>query len=82
MRADVQNNVDKIRKSLDLLAQRMDRETPRRLEEFNARVGSDLWNDPTAARKLMRERQSLVDAMKTYDDLNQELEDSIELINW
>lgn len=82
MRTEAQNNVDKVRKSLDLLAQRMDRETAdHRLEEFNARVEDpDLWNDPASAQKLMRERQALVDAMKTYDDLTQELEDSIELI--
>ena len=82
MRTEAQNNVDKVRKSLDLLAQRMDRETAdHRLEEFNARVEDpELWNDPASAQKLMRERQALVDAMKTYDDLTQELEDSIELI--
>ena len=82
MRADAQNNVDKIQKSLALLAQRMDRETaPHRLEEFNARVEDPgLWDDPAAAQKLMRDRQALVDAMKSYDDLHQEVEDNVELI--
>ena len=43
MRAETQNFVEAIEKSLALLAQRMDRETaPHRLEAFNARV-----EDPT-----------------------------------
>lgn len=82
MRADVQNTVDKIQKSLELLAQRMDVETaPFRLEEFNARVEDPtLWDDPEAAQKLMRDRQMLVDAMATHDDIRQEMSDNIELI--
>jgi len=82
MRAETQNSVDKIEKSLDLLAQRMDWQTAsHRLEEFNARVEDpDLWNDPAAAQKLMRERQQLVDAMDTYTTMKQELSDQIELI--
>jgi peptide chain release factor 2 len=82
MRADVQNTVDNIQKSLDLLAQRLDVETaPFRLEEFNARVEDPtLWDDPEAAQKLMRDRQMLVDAMSTHDGIKQELSDNIELI--
>ncbi|MEL6684055.1 MAG: peptide chain release factor 2 [Pseudomonadota bacterium] len=82
MRAEMQNTVDAIEKSLTLLAQRMDRETaPHRLEEFNARVEDPtLWDNPEAAQKLMRERQLLVDAMGNYDSIKQELSDNIELI--
>ena len=82
MRADLQNTVDKIRKSLDLLGQRLDVETaPHRLEEFNARVEDpNLWDNPEAAQKLMRERQMLVDAMATYDGIKQDLADNLELI--
>ncbi|ABG32347.1 peptide chain release factor 2 [Roseobacter denitrificans] len=82
MRADVQNTIEKIQKSLDLLAQRLDVETaPYRLEEFNARVEDPtLWDDPDAAQKLMRERQMLVDAMATHDSIKQEMADNIELI--
>ncbi len=82
MRADAQNTVDKIQKSLELLAQRLNVETAAyRLEEFNARVEDpNLWDDPDAAQKLMRERQTLVDAMATYDGIKQELTDNIELI--
>ncbi|MFT4962379.1 MAG: peptide chain release factor 2 [Paracoccaceae bacterium] len=82
MRAETQNTVAEIEKSLNLLGQRMDRETaPHRLEEFNARVEDpNLWDDPTAAQKLMRNRQMLVDAMETYSSIKQDMTDNIELI--
>lgn len=82
MRADAQNAVEAIEKSLSLLQQRMDWETAaHRLEEFNARVEDpDLWNDPENAQKLMRDRQSLVDAMEKYTSMRQELDDNVELI--
>ena len=82
MRAEVQNIVEEIEKSLDLLAQRLDVETAQhRLEEFNARVEDpNLWDDPEAAQKLMRDRQMLVDAMDTHRRITQDLADNIELI--
>lgn len=82
MRAEVQTTVDKIRKSVDLLAQRLNVETaPYRLEEFNARVEDPtLWDDPAAAQKLMRDRQALVDAMAVHNDIKTELQDNIDLI--
>ncbi len=65
MRAEIQNHVDAITKSLALLSQRMDWETAaHRLEEFNAMIEApDLWNDPAKAQKLMKERQGLIDAI-------------------
>jgi len=52
-----------------------------RLEEFNARVEDpNLWDDPAKAQKLMRERQSLVDALDTHNNIQQELEDQTGLI--
>ncbi len=82
MRADIQNMVSEINKSLDLLRQRMGWDTVHhRLEEFNARVEDpDLWNDPENAQKLMRERQALVDAVSNHDSMQQDLNDNIELI--
>jgi len=82
MRAETQNIVATIEKSLNLLAQRLDWETAKhRLEEFNARVEDPtLWDDPEAAQKLMRERQMLVDAIETYESIGQEMRDNIELI--
>lgn len=82
MRAELQNTVAEIEKSLDLLYQRMDGETaPHRLEEFNARVEDPtLWDNPDAAQKLMRERQMLVDAIDTHAKIKQDLADNIEMI--
>ncbi len=82
MRAETQATVEKVRKSLDLLGQRLGLETAEhRLEEFNARVEDPaLWDDPAAAQKLMRDRQALVDALDTYRGIAQELEDNVELI--
>ncbi|MBR2654938.1 peptide chain release factor 2 [Yoonia sp.] len=82
MRAETQNNIDAIQKSLNLLAQRMDYETARyRLEEFDARVEDPtLWDDPEAAQKLMRDRQVLVDTLAMHDSIKQELADNVELI--
>ena len=82
MRAETQNTIAAIEKSLALLAQRLDWETAKhRLEEFDARVEDPtLWDNPAAAQKLMRERQMLVDAIGTYEGLSQELKDNVELI--
>ncbi|WP_273521334.1 peptide chain release factor 2 [Rhodosalinus sediminis] len=82
MRAEAQNAVDEIEKSLALLRQRMDWETAaHRLEEYDARVEDpDLWNDPAHAQKLMRERQTLVDRIETVKSLQQQLEDNVELV--
>ncbi|WP_037309789.1 peptide chain release factor 2 [Ruegeria halocynthiae] len=82
MRAETQNIVAEIEKSLELLAQRMDYETaPYRLEEFNARVEDpNLWDSPEKAQKLMRDRQMLVDAIETYETIKTDLSDNIELI--
>jgi len=82
MRAETQSNIDKIRRSLDLLGQRMDLTTAKhRLEEFNARVEDpDLWNDPEKAQKLMRDRQVLLDKIGTYYAIKSGLDDNIGLI--
>ena len=82
MRAEIQTIVTEIEKSLALLAQRMDWETaPHRLEEFNAWVEDpNLWDDPEAAQKLMKDRQALVDAMESYESIKQDLSDQQEMI--
>jgi len=82
MRAETQNHVDAIAKSLKLLGQRMDLATSgHRLEEFNAMIEApDLWNDPARAQKLMRERQGLLDALSTYKLIDTGLRDNVELI--
>ncbi|PZO65601.1 MAG: peptide chain release factor 2 [Paracoccus denitrificans] len=82
MRAETQATTEAIRKSLKLLAQRMDWDTaPHRLEEMNAMIeDGDLWSDPARAQKLMRERQALSDAVETYRRIGQELQDNVDLI--
>lgn len=82
MRAEIENTVALIEKSIDLLRQRMDWDTAKhRMEEFDARVEDPtLWDDPDKAQKLMRDRQALLDAIKTYEDIKQELSDNVEMI--
>ena len=75
MRAETQNHVDAIQKSLRLLAQRMDRETvAHRLEEFDALIEApDLWNDPARAQNLMRDRQAVLDAVERLSPTQREV---------
>ncbi|WP_456389232.1 peptide chain release factor 2 [Profundibacter sp.] len=82
MRAEIENTVAAIEKSTGLLRQRMDWDTAKhRLEEFDARVEDPtLWDDPAKAQKLMRDRQALLDAIKTYEDICQEMSDNVEMI--
>ncbi len=82
MRAETETNIAAIEKSLELLRQRIGWETAEhRLEEFNARVEDPtLWDDPANAQKLMRERQTLSDAVDGYKALARELADTVELI--
>ncbi len=81
MRAETENQVGEIQKSLDLLRQRLGDTAEFRLEELNA-MSEDpaLWNDPARAQKLMRERQRLSDALDRYNGFRQEMTDNIELI--
>ena len=82
MRAETETIVAEIEKSLELLRQRLGWDTAEyRLEELNAFAEDpDLWNDPTKAQKLMRERQKLSDSIDGYKTLAQDLEDNKELI--
>jgi peptide chain release factor 2 len=82
MRAELENIVKAVRKSLTLLGQRMDVETAQhRLDEFNAMLEhGDLWADPARAQKLMRERQALMDQVSTYRLIDSGLRDNVELI--
>ena len=82
MRADIENLVTSIEKTLELLRQRMDWDTASsRLEEFNARVEDpNLWDKPDQAQRLMRERQILVDAMEGHNQIKDDLLYNIEMI--
>ncbi|WP_411957974.1 peptide chain release factor 2 [Paracoccus homiensis] len=82
MRAETQSTIENIRKSLQLLGQRMDWQTaPHRLEEMNAMIeDGDLWSDPARAQKLMRERQALSDAIETYRRIEGDLTANAEMV--
>ncbi|MEM9267465.1 MAG: peptide chain release factor 2, partial [Pseudomonadota bacterium] len=82
MRAEIEAHVRDIEKSLDLLRQRLNWETaPHRLEELNAMSEDpDLWSDPARAQKLMRERQTLSDAIDAFKEIEQGLQDNVDLI--
>ncbi|MDN5567643.1 MAG: PCRF domain-containing protein, partial [Paracoccus sp. (in: a-proteobacteria)] len=82
MRAETQSTIEAIRRSLTLLGQRLDWQTaPHRLEEMNAMIeDGDLWSDPARAQKLMRERQSLSDAIDTYRRIEDDLAANAEMV--
>ena len=82
MRAEMQSQVVAIKKSIALLAQRMDLETTsHRMEEFDALIENpELWNDPVRAQNLMRERQALIDQISTYRLIEGSLRDNLDLI--
>ncbi|HEX4370465.1 MAG TPA: peptide chain release factor 2 [Rhizomicrobium sp.] len=53
----------------------------RRLDELNARAEDpNLWNDPTTAQKLMRERQKLDGGLSSVRQLENELADATGMI--
>ncbi|MCL4188510.1 MAG: peptide chain release factor 2 [Rhodobacteraceae bacterium] len=82
MRAEAQNLAEAVRRSLELLGQRLGIDTaPHRLEELNVRSEDPaLWNDPSRAQKLMRERNALAAALDTYHALARDLDDLTGLI--
>jgi peptide chain release factor 2 len=82
MRAEAQAHVDQIRSALDLLRRFLDWDRAlRRLEELNARVEDQaLWNDPKAAQEVMRERRRLEEAIGATRAIQQELDDTVGLL--
>ena len=82
MRPETQIAIESIKKSLDLLKQRMNLSSARvRLDELNAEVENPgLWNDPARAKKLMRERQALTDSIEFLESIDRELVDNLDLI--
>ncbi len=82
MRAETLNLAAAVRKSLDLLGQRLGIETaPHRLEELNVRSEDPaLWSDPARAQKLMRERNALAAALDTHGAILRDLTDLTDLI--
>ncbi len=81
MKAEVVNVVKDIRKSLTLLEKRINLDRTRsRLEELNVMSeAQELWSNPNHAKKLMRERQFLSDCLTSYETLNHQLQETLEL---
>ena len=54
---------------------------PQRLAELNKRAEDpNLWSNPQAAQKVMRQRQALEKAIAGHRKLERELEDAVTLI--
>lgn len=82
MRAEAQAHADKIKSALALVRRFLDWDRAlRRLDELNARVEDPtLWNDAKAAQDVMRERRRLDEAISVTRAIEQELADTVELI--
>ncbi|MEE7456548.1 peptide chain release factor 2 [Methylorubrum populi] len=82
MRAEIEQASDAAKQSIGLLRRHLDWDTvDKRLAELNAASENpDLWNDPEAAQKVMRERQELDEAVTAIKKLERELEDGATLI--
>jgi len=82
MRAEAQAHIDRINEALALVRRFLDWDRAlRRLDELNARVEDPtLWNDAKAAQDVMRERRRLDEAIAATRAIENELADTIELI--
>ncbi|TDH39165.1 peptide chain release factor 2 [Pseudohoeflea suaedae] len=82
MRAETQDVVDEIKQAVSLLRRHLDWEPSlKRLDWLNAKAeDASLWDDPTEAQKLMRERQQLEDGITGIRRLESQLSDNLELI--
>ncbi|MEE2933885.1 MAG: peptide chain release factor 2 [Pseudomonadota bacterium] len=82
MRADLQNIVDEIQQSLELLRRHLDLEKSKKeLERLNkCAEDPNLWDNPETAQIIMRDRTRLSEAMNGFWQMEQGLMDNLELI--
>ncbi|WP_157727615.1 peptide chain release factor 2 [Stappia sp. ES.058] len=82
MRAETEAVVDEIKQAISLLRRHLDWDQAiARLDELNAASEDPtLWDDPTQAQKMMRERQHLDDSINGVRQLEADLNDNLELI--
>jgi len=82
MRAEAEAHVEHIKAALDLLRRFLDWDRAlRRLDELNARVEDPtLWDNPKQAQDVMRERTRLDTAIAATRAIEQEMTDTVELI--
>ena len=84
MQADIQNVVDRVEKSITLLRQRLSRDSVEdRLLDLNNQVEDpEIWQDAQRAGALMKERQSLSDLLSSYSELENNLKEGIDLVEF
>ncbi|MBN9590080.1 MAG: peptide chain release factor 2 [Alphaproteobacteria bacterium] len=82
MRPEIERTAEDIKQAITLLRRHLDWDAAtRRLDELNARAEDPaLWNDPQNAQKLMRERQKLDSAVSSVIRMQNELADTLGLI--
>jgi peptide chain release factor 2 len=83
MRAEAQAQVDKINAAMALVRRFIEWDRAlRRLHELDARVEDpSLWNDPKQAQAIMQERRRLDESISAVKTIEQERDDTIELID-
>ncbi len=82
MHADIQNIIDEAGKSLELLRNKLERDSAEaKLANLNALIEDpNLWNEPDKASAIMKQRQQLLDTVSSFDTHVKTLEDNVELI--
>ena len=82
MRAEAQASVDQINQAMALVRRFLDWDRAlRRLDELNNRVEDPkLWDDAKAAQDVMRERRRLDEAVAAVKAIEQERDDTVELM--
>jgi peptide chain release factor 2 len=82
MRAEAQASVDQINQAMALVRRFLDWDRAlRRLDELNNRVEDPkLWDDAKAAQEVMRERRRLDEAVSAVKSIEQERDDTVELM--
>ena len=82
MRAEMQHLADEIGQAIGLLKRHLDWPTAKaRLKELNEKAEDpSLWNDPSQAQLLMRERQTLEKSVGAISGIESELGDAVDMI--
>ncbi|MBN8935412.1 MAG: peptide chain release factor 2 [Rhizobiales bacterium] len=82
MRAETEKLVEDIKRSVGLLRRHLDFDRAKaRLAELNQRAEDpELWNDASAAQRVMQERNALEDQLDAIGRIDRDLEDQITMI--
>ncbi|HXE24743.1 MAG TPA: peptide chain release factor 2 [Roseiarcus sp.] len=82
MRAEAEQLVESIKQSVGLLRRHLDvDQATRRLSELNAKSEDpNLWTDPEAAGRVMRERTMLEDRLGSLTKIERDLDDAATLV--